>query len=110
MVPRPSYMEEANDKLYMVDPDNGVFVFDLFGTPLRTLPITGARHVDVREGAVWYVAGNQLLRYDLLTMATETGPRPAPAQDETITVVDARIEHGRLYRLTADRILVDKLR
>lgn len=110
IVPRPSYMEEANDKLYMVDPDNGVFVFDLFGTPLRTLPITGARHVDVREGAVWYVAGNQLLRYDLLTLATETVPWPATAQDETITVVDARIEHGRLYRLTADRILVDKLR
>ena len=109
VLPRPTYMEEANDRLYMVDPDNGVFVFDLFGTPLRTLPITGARHVDVRDGGVWYVANNHLLRYDLLTLATEEVPWPSNTQDASIKVLDARIEHGRMYRLTAGLILVDQL-
>ena len=107
VLPRPTYMEEANSRLYMVDPDNGIFVFDLFGALLRTLPITGADHVDVRDGAVWYVVNDQLLRYDLLTLATEVVPWPAG--EGTGTVLDARIEHGRMYRLTANGILVDQL-
>ncbi|HRN37049.1 MAG TPA: hypothetical protein PLL18_09075 [Flavobacteriales bacterium] len=37
--PQPTYMEEADDRLYLVDPGNGVLVFDLFGTFIRTCPL-----------------------------------------------------------------------
>lgn len=109
ILPHPTYMEETNDRLYMVDPTNGVFVFDLFGTPLRTLPITGADQVQVREGAVWHVANGRLLKYDLLTLATEEVPWPADGAGALPVVSAARIAHGRIYRFTKDRILVDAL-
>jgi hypothetical protein len=107
VLPHPTWMEETDERLYLVDPDLGVFVFDLFGTPLRTLPITGARRVQVRSGAVWYVAQGALMRYDLLDLRTELVPWPAPSTGTE--VVDARIAHGRLYRQCKDRILVDAL-
>lgn len=111
MLPHPVYMEETDDRLYVVDPDNGVFVFDLFGTPLRTLPIKGARQVQVRDGAVWHVSQGRLLKYDLLTLLTEEVPWPTTAADTATapTVQEARIAHGRIYRSTKDGIRVDAL-
>lgn len=103
--PQPTYMEEADDRLYLVDPGNGVLVFDLFGTFIRTLPITGAQRVQVRQGAVWHVQQGRLVRYDLRSFGSEVVPWPEG--NDSPTVLDARIEHGRLYRLTAEGMLVD---
>lgn len=105
--PQPTYMEETDDRLYLVDPANGVLVFDLFGTFVRTLPITGVDRVQVREGMVWYVRDGALNRYDLRSFATDTVPWPAG--DGTTTVMDARLEQGRLYRQTPNSILVDRI-
>jgi hypothetical protein len=105
--PQPSYMVESDSKLYLVDPDHGVMVFDLFGTFMRTLPIIGTRTVQVRDGGVWYVRNGQLWRYDMRLMNTDEAPWP-PSTD-SLAVRDARIEHGRLYRLMPDGIRVDRL-
>lgn len=107
VLPHPTWMEEADEQFYLVDPDLGVFVFDLFGTPLRTLPITGARRVQVRNGAVWYVAQGALMRYGLLDLRTDQVPWPVASAGAVVEEV--RIAHGRLYRLVNDRILVDAL-
>lgn len=102
--PQPTYMEEADNRLYLVDPAHGVLVFDLFGTFMRTLPIHGAHRVQVRDGSVWYVADGLLQRYDLLAFTTETVPWP-PAADPS-EVLEARIGHGRLYLRSAHGIQV----
>ncbi len=106
--PQPSYMEEADGRLYMVDPAHGVLVFDLFGTFVRTLPILGVQRVQVRDGFLWYVQDGALNRYDLRAFSVE--PVPWPGSPAPLHVLDARIEHGRLYRLLADRLQVDPLK
>lgn len=93
--PQPVYMEEADNRLYLVDPGHGVLVFDLFGTFLRTLPIHGAERIQVREGLVWYVAQGRLERYDLLAFTTETVPWPQGSAGPE--VLSTRIGHGRIY-------------
>lgn len=103
--PQPSYMEESDDRLYMVDPEHGVLVFDLFGTFMRTLPILGVEQIQVRDGAIWYVKDGRLERYDMRAFTTEVVPWPATT--DSLPVLSVRIEHGRLYRLLPDRVLVD---
>ncbi len=103
--PHPTYMEEADGRLYLVDPRHGVLTFDLFGTFMRTLPILGADRVQVREGTVWYVSGGRLHRYDPATFSA-LEPDVPRLQQETL---DARIEQDRLYRLTPSGLVVDPL-
>lgn len=105
--PQPVYMEESEGRLYLVDPAQGVLVFDLFGTFIRTMPITGTTRVQVRDGHVWYVREGRLERYDMKAFtSTEV---PWPATGGSARVLDARIEQGRLYRLTQEAILVDPI-
>lgn len=103
--PQPTYMEEADDRLYVVDPVNGVMVFDLFGTFVRNLPIFGTDHIQVRDGSIWYVQNGRLNRYDMRAFTTDTVAWPTVP--DTLPVIDARIEHGLLYRLLPDRLLVE---
>jgi hypothetical protein len=105
--PQPSYMEEADGRLYLVDTAHGVLVFDLFGTFVRTLPILGVQRVQVRDGFLWYVLDGTLNRYDLRSFSTE--PVPWPDGKPALRILDARIEHGRLYRLLPDRLDVEPL-
>lgn len=105
--PQPTYMEESDGRLYLVDPEHGVLVFDLFGSYVRTLPITGAERIQVRAGMIWYVDHGKLERYNLRTFTPETVPWPTGA--DTAKVVHARIEHGHLYRQLPDRLLVDPI-
>lgn len=103
--PQPTHMEEADGRLYLVDPVHGVLVFDLFATYLRTLPITGAKQVQVRGNMIWAVGPSGLLAYNLRTFTLDQLPWPAATL--AAPVLDARLEPGRLYRLTAEGIQVD---
>ncbi|MBS1942643.1 MAG: hypothetical protein JST38_17380 [Bacteroidetes bacterium] len=105
--PQPTYMEEADGRLYLVDPAHGVLVFDLFGTFVRTLPIIGVQRVQVRDGFLWFVQDGALHRYNLRAFTQE--PVPWPGGKPSLQVLDARIEHGRLYRLLPDRLEVEPL-
>lgn len=105
--PAPTYMTENDSKLYVVDPERGVLVFDLFGTFMRTLPIYGAQTIQVREGLIWFVSDGKMNRYDMRLLTTDQVPWPTST--DSLAPRDARIEHRRLYRLMSDRILVDRL-
>lgn len=105
--PQPTCMVETDGRLYVVDPAHGVMVFDLFGTFVRTLPVTGVERMQVRDDGLWFVDNGKLLRYDIRTFVTEEIPWPT-GFDGT-PVLDARIEQGRLYLLTAERLLVAPL-
>lgn len=105
--PQPTYMEEADDRLYLVDPAHGVMVFDLFGTFVQTLPILGAERIQVRGGSIWFVENGRLNRYDMRAFSTDTVAWPTAT--DTLRVIDARIEHGLLYRMLPDRISVEAI-
>ena len=105
--PQPSSMLEADGRLYLVDPVNGVLVFDLFATYIRTLPILGAPQVQVRANLIWSVADGALHRYDLRTFQLEDVPWPVVQSDPIIR--EARLEHGLLFRRTDNGILVDPM-
>lgn len=48
----PVYMVERGDKLYLDDPDNGIFVFDLYGHWVQTIHILHQDYFEVENGMV----------------------------------------------------------
>ena len=99
--PHPTHMQELDNWLYVSDPDEGILVFDLFAAYYKTIPITGIERFEVRDGAIYFFQDGVLQRYDLRSFAIDPLPMP-----EGHTVLDARMERGRLYLRTPDRILI----
>lgn len=100
--PEPVAMHEHDSRLYVNDPGRGILVFDLFGTYMRTIPITGARSFEVRDGSIAYLDADGVARYDLRSFAEERiglGALAAQARE-------LRVERGLCYLLLDDRIAV----
>ena len=104
--PRPVHMQEHDGWLYVLDPENGVLVFDLFGGYARTLPVVGAMRFEARDGHLIYLKDGVLHSYDLRTGEVDLpvtwiglpgNPRP----------MDARVERGLLYVHYPERIVID---
>lgn len=100
--PQPLAMQEHDSRLYVNDPARGVHVFDLFGTYMRTLPITGARSMQVRDGSIICLVGDEALRYDLRTLELRPIVLPLPLTEAR----DLRIERSYAHLLLPDRIAV----
>ncbi len=100
--PEPTGMYENESRLYVNDPTHGILVFDLFGTYMRTLPITGASSFEVRGQLLLSFGTNGLQAYDLRTFENVPIALPTDAGN----VRDIRTERGLLYLLTPERIVV----
>lgn len=98
--PQPTQLTEHASLLYMVDPGHGVHVFDLFGTWMRTLPITTAARVQVRNDRVFHVEDGTLMMYDPITFASAIVPGVPPGAR------DIRFEGKRTYHLTAEGVSI----
>jgi hypothetical protein len=60
----PNFMIEYSNKLYLNDPEVGIIVFDIFGTYLKTIPITGLLKFQVAEKGLYFYRNNHLYFYD----------------------------------------------
>lgn len=101
--PKPVAMQEHDSRLYLNDPDNGILVFDLFGTYMKTIGITGIRSFEVRGEQMFFIDASGAQVYDM--KAFVTAPIDTALADGT-TLRDMRVERGRVYMLLDDRILV----
>lgn len=103
--PAPVGMQEHDSRLYVNDPAHGILVLDLFGTYMRTLPITGATGFAVRGTLLWSHGAQGLQVMDIRTFDQQGVALP----DDIGEVRDVRIERGRMYLLTPERIVVRPL-
>ena len=60
----PEFMREVGDRLYLNDPKTGVYVFDLYGSYIKTIPIAGMENFSVMENSLLYLENDSLRRYD----------------------------------------------
>ena len=72
--PVPDFMIEAENKLFMNVPDKGIVVFDMFGTYLKTIPITGLHYFDVNGDKLYYLDKGKIMYYHMLDFITYTLP------------------------------------
>ena len=98
---RPTALIEADNFVYLNDPENGILVFDVFGVYYKTLPVRQAQSLQVREQNLFYVRNNGCFNYDQKRME-ETEIR-LPAHDSLLV---ARIEQNRLYLLSTKSLSI----
>lgn len=58
---------EANNQLYVVDLDKGVFIFDIYGSLVNTLKIESASYVTAKNNHVFVVQKDTIVRINLKT-------------------------------------------
>ena len=78
-------------------------MFDLFGTYVRTIPLTGITTFQVREGVIHFLQAGRAQAYDMRSFAIVDIPLPIDMHD---ALLDLRLERGMAYLRTKDRILI----
>jgi hypothetical protein len=98
-----TYLYDNNDRVFVNDSTNGVFVFDVFATYVKTLPIKGCDEIKVIDKELFYYHTKQglLKKYQLNAFTTTTYSLP-----ESLVIKDMSIEKNRLYLLKADEVII----
>jgi hypothetical protein len=63
----PVYMVEEEDYLYVLDKEQGLYIFDLFGTFSHRLDFTGFHALQIIEQHIYLFSSDQVVSYNKLT-------------------------------------------
>ncbi len=64
---KPNFMLEHNSYLYLNCPDNGVYVFDIYGTFTKIISIKNLENFQVSNNILYYFKDRQLVMYNSKT-------------------------------------------
>ncbi|MES2516093.1 MAG: hypothetical protein V4580_18205 [Bacteroidota bacterium] len=67
---KPNFMQEHNNYVYVNCPNEGILVFDIYGTFYKTIPLKNLREFNVVNGDVFYFENNTLKQYQSQTFNT----------------------------------------
>lgn len=67
---KPNFMKEHNNMLYINCPDEGILVFDIYGTFYKTIPLKNIKEFNVINGDVFYFENRTLKQYQSQTFNT----------------------------------------
>lgn len=96
----PSYMRESNRQLFVGDPQNGIYVFDLFGTFYKRIPVQGVEKFSVAANNLYFLKDQALWMYNLRTFETQTVPLPMEG------VTDLVVQKQKLTLLTDEGLYI----
>ena len=60
----PSQMHDNDKNLFMLDPNIGIAIFDIFGTYYKTIKIKGLQDVQVKKNLLYFYQGDHFQRFD----------------------------------------------
>lgn len=61
----PEYMREYNNFLVLALPEEGILIFDRFGTYIKTVPVKGVSRIQIRSDRIYYLEEDGMGYYDL---------------------------------------------
>jgi hypothetical protein len=98
-VVKPVFMIEAQNRLFLHVPREGILVFDRFASHVKTIPYDGPERFQVLGGNIVYFSEGELFGINVETLETKNYELPA------LTVADNIImHHKRLAVLSGRRI------
>lgn len=96
-----SYLHDNNDRVFMVDSINGILLFDVFASYIKTIPVKGFPEVKVLDRYFFYSSGATLNRYNW--QAAQHADFELP---DTSGFRKMSIEKERLYLQRQDSITI----
>jgi len=98
-VPKPVTLLEKDGRVYLSDPENGLYTFDRFASYINTLEIHGVKALQVFGSQLVYPLRDSLVSYDMQTLRQKTIPLP---RDKDF--IQVRMERNRIYLLFRNRL------
>jgi len=103
-VPRPTALLERDNRVYLCDPENGLYTFDRFAGYLNTLELKGIQKMQAFGRQLVFRKNDSLQSYDLQSLSLKSLHLP-----DAPDFLEARIERQRLYYLYADRLEIYRI-
>ena len=88
---KPNFLTEINNSVYLNDPENGILVFDRYGTYSKVLPFKKLTSFQIIDNNIIYSTDSSLIRYNLKTFEQQSMSLPVKH------VKCSQIEKERLY-------------
>lgn len=63
----PVQLLERNENIYLLDPENGIIIFDIFGNYKSKISIRNISKIEVNEPYIYYLSNNSIYSYQKLT-------------------------------------------
>ncbi|MES2565246.1 MAG: hypothetical protein V4565_00155 [Bacteroidota bacterium] len=67
---KPNFMKEHNNYLYLNSANEGILVFDIYGTFYKTIPLKNLKEFEIVNGDVFYYEAHALKQYQAQTFNT----------------------------------------
>lgn len=99
---QPNFILERDNFVYVNDPFQGIFIFDLFGKYVKTLDITGLEDFQIQEKNLIYQKETSLISFNMTTLNEVTIPLPL----EVEAVDQVYIQRNFLFVKKEESILV----
>lgn len=96
-----NYLFDNGDKVFVVDANNGVLLFDVFASYQKTLPLKGVNEVKVLDRFMFYYANQKLNRYNWVTAQENSYVLP-----DTVGVSRLSVEKERIYIQKQDTVAI----
>ncbi|MCC6252436.1 MAG: hypothetical protein IT238_08250 [Bacteroidia bacterium] len=96
----PSILIENNNKVYLCDSVNGVFVFDIFGTYIKTIPLRNINSLQVVNDVLYFRNKEGFGSFNSVLLKQEEIFFP----DDDILQVS--LQKGRVYMRYSDKIAI----
>jgi hypothetical protein len=94
-------VHDNNDRVFVIDSINGILLFDVFGSYLKTIPIKGIGEVKVSTKNIYYYRNGKINQYNWQTSLGISFSMP-----DTTRVQKMSIEKERLYIQKPDSIYI----
>ena len=88
---KPNFLTETGGKIYLNDPNNGIFVFDKYGTYAKTLPFKKLNTFQIKENNIIYSTDSSMVRFDFKTFEQKSIALPLKH------AICAEIEKDKLF-------------
>jgi hypothetical protein len=97
---KPSFLFEANNKVYLCDSINGVLVFDVFATYIKTIPLKSIKDLQVENNNLYFIDEKGFGSFNLEFLKQNEIQLP---QNE---IKQIRLQKNRVFMRLSDKIAI----
>lgn len=98
---KPNFMQEHNNYIYLNCPNEGILVFDIYGTFYKTIPLKNLKEFNVVNGDVFYFENHTLKQYQAQTFNT------IEKQFTDTLIKTVYWQNNRFYKVYKDSLMVE---